>query len=294
MAATLAPALDNGRAAPGWKVALDLAPMLLAHAGAVGAIWAGATWADWLVFPFVLYLRGLLVTGGYHRFFAHRAFKTTRFGQFVIGFLCCANLQQGPLWWAGYHRHHHRHSDDPADVHSPYHGGFFWAYCGWLFKPLAAPWKYVPDLRRYPELVWLERFWQVPGLLLAGLCFWVGGWGTLCVVFCLSTVVTFHLTFAVNTLGHLVGSRRYPTKDHSTNSFLLACLTMGDGWHNNHHHCPNAAQAGFFWWEWDGAYRAIRALEMLGLVWDVRRVPAHRLHPKPVGVPAVEEAATAS
>jgi stearoyl-CoA desaturase (delta-9 desaturase) len=259
---------------------LNLSPMVLAHAGALAVFFTGGTTTEWLLLPLIAYFRGLFVTAGYHRYFAHRSFKTSRALQFVMACLCCANLQQGPLWWAVYHRHHHRHSDDPGDPHSPYYGGFWWAYCGWLFIPLDPDWNTVSDLRRYPELLWLERFWQVPGLLLAGLCWWLGGWGGLCVVFCLSAVVTFQLTFAVNTLAHLVGSRRYPTADHSRNSFLLALLTMGDGWHNNHHHYPHAAQAGFLWWEVDGSFRVICLLERLGLVWGVRRVPAHKLQPE--------------
>lgn len=273
-----APAGNLARA-PVWKVALDLAPMLLAHAGTLAIFWLAVPWQLWLALPAAIYARGLLITAGYHRYFAHRSFKTGRVGQFVLAVLCCVNLQQGPLWWAGYHRHHHRHSDAKGDPHSPHQGGFWWSYCGWLFVPLAPPWNDVPDLRKYLELVWLERVWQVPGLLFACLCFWLGGWPAVCVVFCLSAVVTFHLTFVVNSFGHLVGSRRYATKDHSRNSFVLALLTQGDGWHNNHHHYPAAAQAGFFWWEADGAFRVIRLLEWVGLVWDVRRVPPHRLAP---------------
>jgi stearoyl-CoA desaturase (delta-9 desaturase) len=248
--------------------------MLLVHVGALAIFWTGGTWLDWALFPLLLYVRGLLTTVGYHRYFSHRSFKTSRVGQFLLAALCCCNLQQGPLWWACYHRRHHRHSDGQGDVHPPFHGGFWWAYCGWLFVPLpAADRECVRALCRYPELVWLERCWQAPGLLLADLCWWAGGWGFLCIDFCLSAVVVFHLTFAVNTWGHLVGSRRYPTPDHSRNSFLLALLTMGDGWHNHHHHYPHAAQAGFFWWEVDASYRVIRLLERLGLVWGVRRGP---------------------
>lgn len=266
--------------------AWNLAPMILVHVAAVAVIWTGGSLRDWLVFLGMVYVRGLLTTVGYHRYFSHRSFKTSRVMQFLLASGCCANLQQGPLWWAAYHRHHHIHSDDENDIHSPYHGGFFWAYCGWLFIPLADPWHRIKDLTRYRELIWLERFWQVPGILLAVLFWWLGGWSLLCVGFCLSAVATFHLTFAVNTLGHLFGSQRYPTGDHSTNSYLLAAITLGDGWHNNHHHYPHSAQAGFFWWEIDAAYRVIRLLERAGLVWDVRKVPPHKL--QPTGKEAVE------
>jgi len=267
----------------------ELAPMGLVHIGAVAGLVIGGTWGDWLLLPVLMYVRGAISTIGYHRYFAHRSFKTSRVAQFILGCLCCANLQQGPIWWALYHRQHHRHSDDADDPHSPHHGGFLWAYCGWLFVPLEPDWRGVSDLRRYPELLWLERFWQVPGVLLAALSWWVGGWSFLCIGFCMSAVAIFHMTFVVNSLGHLIGSRRYPTKDHSRNSWPLAALSLGDGWHNNHHHYPHAAQAGFFWWEIDGAYRVIRFLEWLGIVWGVRRVPPHKLDPQEDGITARED-----
>lgn len=259
--------------------AWNLAPMILVHIGALAIFLTGGSLRDWLLLPLISYVRGFFSTAGYHRYFSHRSFKINRVGQFIMGCFCCANLQQGPLWWAAYHREHHRHSDEPDDVHSPHQSSFFHAYCGWLFIPLEDPSRHVPDLRRFPELVWLERFWQVPGLLLAGLFWWLGGWSFLCVGFCLSAVLTFHVTFVVNTAGHILGSRRYPTADKSTNSFLLAAISLGDGWHNNHHHYPQAAQAGFFWWEIDGAFRIIQLLERLGVVWDVRRVLPHMLYP---------------
>jgi stearoyl-CoA desaturase (Delta-9 desaturase) len=236
---------------------------------------------EWCLLPVVMYFRGLLVTVGYHRYFAHRSFKTSRVVQFLLAFFCCANLQQGPLWWAMFHRHHHRHSDQPGDPHSPFHGGFLWSYFGWLFVPLDPDYHTVSDLTRYPELVWLERFWQFPGLLLAGLCWWLGGWSFVCIDFCLSAVMIFQMTFVVNSIAHLIGSRRYDTPDHSRNSFLLAVLTLGDGWHNNHHNFPHAAQAGVFWWEIDASFRMIRLLEWLGIVWSVRRIPPHEIQPEP-------------
>jgi stearoyl-CoA desaturase (delta-9 desaturase) len=269
----------------GWTfaaLARRTGPMVAVHLGALGALFVEAGPLAWaLVVPLVL-ARGLLVTVGYHRYFAHRSFKTGRARQFLLGSLCCLNLQNGPLWWAAVHRHHHRRSDQPDDAHSPVHGGFLWGHIGWLFGTLNPPdWGSVRDLRRYPELVWLERLWLLPALLAVGACYWVGGWGCVCVCFCLTGVLVMHLTFAVNSLGHLVGWRRYDTPDRSRNSRLLAFLSLGDGWHNNHHHYPHAAQAGFFRWERDPSFDVIRLMEAVGLVWDVRRVPAHKLAPAP-------------
>lgn len=253
-------------------------PLILVHLAAAGALITGASRLDCLLFPAFMVVRGLTTTVAYHRFFAHRSFKTSRAFQFALACLCCTALQRGPLWWAAIHRHHHRHSDGDSDVHSPVRGGFLWAYGGWMFATLEEPdWGRVRDLLRFPELVWLERFWLLPPILAAAACWLVGGWGTVCVCFCLSAVVALHGASAVNTLGHLVGTRRYATADRSRNSFLLAAVTFGDGWHNNHHHYPHAARAGFFWWEIDGGYRLIRLLELCGVVWGVRQVPAHKL-----------------
>jgi stearoyl-CoA desaturase (delta-9 desaturase) len=261
--------------------------IVLIHVGALATVYTGASRLDLLLLLALLYVRGLLVTIGLHRFFSHRSFKTSRPLQFILAFLCCANMQRGPIWWAAIHRHHHRHSDDPDDAHSPVRGGFLWGHCAWVFVTLESPEHgTVRDLTRFPELVWLERLWLVPGFLLAGVCWLVGGWSLLCAGFCLSAVIVMHTAFLVNSLGHLVGSRRYPTADQSRNSFLLAVLTLGDGWHHNHHHYPHSANHGFFWWEIDTSYRVIRLLERVGLVWDVRPVPPHKLHPPGTALPS--------
>ena len=255
--------------------------LVLIHVGAFCLLFTGAAWLDWILFFPMLMLRGLITTIGYHRYFSHRSFKTSRVGQFILGCLCCINLQRGPLWWAAIHRHHHRHSDQPDDAHSPAQGGFLWAYAVWMFVTVEEPdWNSVRDLRRFPELVWLERFWLMPGLLLATAFWLAGGWSMVCLDFCLTAVVALHGASVINSLSHMIGSRRYETRDHSRNSFLLALVTFGDGWHNNHHHYPHAAQAGFLWWEVDGSFRWICLLERLGLVWDVRRVPPHKLSPE--------------
>ena len=261
------------------RLVVALAPMVLVHIGAVAAIFTDAGIVEWSLLLPMIFVRGLIVTVCYHRYFAHRSFRTSRIVQFVMALLCCVDLQQGPLWWAGYHRKHHRHADQPGDAHSPYYGGFWWAYCGWLFVPLAEPWERVREWRRCGELVWLERFWQLPGLLVAGLFWWFGGWSTLCIDFCLSAVVVFHISFLVNTAGHLTGSRRFPTHDHSRNSVLLGIVSLGEGWHNNHHRYPHAAHLGLLWWETDLGYVAICVLEKLRLVWDVRRVDATKTPP---------------
>ena len=161
--------------------------LVLIHAGAAAALLTSPSWLDWAIFVPMLMAHGLITTVGYHRYFSHRSFKTSRAGQFLIACLCCTNLQRGPLWWAAIHRHHHRHSDGRGDPHSPVRGGFLWAYAAGCSRRWSEPdWGSVRDLSRYPELVWLERLWLVPGLLLAGLFYLAGGWATVCLDFCLA------------------------------------------------------------------------------------------------------------
>lgn len=266
------------------------AVFLIVHIGAIAVLWTGGTPLQWaLVLP-IATVRGLLVTIGYHRYFAHRSFKTSRAAQFLLAFLCCMNLQNGPLWWAVVHRHHHRFSDRPEDYHSPVQGGFWYGHFGWLFVRTESPsLKLIGDLTRFPELVWLERLWILPGLAGALLCWLLGGLSCVCVDFFFTAFLTLQMTFVVNSVSHLVGSRRYETNDSSRNSFLLALVTLGDGWHNNHHHYPHAAQAGFQWWEVDLSFRVIQLFARLGVVWDIRTVPPHKVNRPAVKAPTMAD-----
>jgi stearoyl-CoA desaturase (delta-9 desaturase) len=172
--------------------------------------------------------------------------------------------------------------------------GFWYGHVGWLFaRDLMHPdYRVVRDLARYPEVVWLDRLWMVPGLLLAAACYWACGWGGVVYGYCLSVVLVFQVTFAVNSVGHLFGPQRFDTGDGSRNNFVLGILAMGDGWHNNHHRAPTSARHGFAWYEFDLSFLTIRLLERLGLVWGVKLPPAHVLNGEPrppapgQGVPA--------
>jgi len=238
---------------------------------------------SWLLIGLCLglyWLRVFALTAGFHRYFSHRSFKTSRVFQFILAWLGCSAAQKGPLWWAAKHRHHHRFSDTEEDVHSPVRRSFLYSHMGWIFtgKHEETETHLVHDLARYPELRWLNRHHWVPPLVLAVLCFLVAGLPGLVWGFCLSTVLVYHVTFAINSLSHVVGRRRYRTADESRNNFVLALLTMGEGWHNNHHHYQSSANQGFFWWEIDLSYYLIRLLGWLGIVWDIRTPPAkHRL-----------------
>jgi stearoyl-CoA desaturase (delta-9 desaturase) len=224
-------------------------------------------------------LRMFAITGFYHRYFSHRSFKASRPVQFLFAVIGASSTQRGPLWWAAHHRKHHRHADTELDVHSPRQHGFWWSHMGWITSAENFPtdMREVRDLARYPELVWLNRFDIVVPLLLAGGLFLVGGWPFLIWGYFVSTVALFHGTCLINSLAHQMGSRRYDTDDDSRNSFILALITLGEGWHNNHHRYPGAARQGFFWWEVDLTYYGLKVLQALGVIHDLRPVPARVL-----------------
>ena len=251
-------------------------PFALVHVVAIaGVLWISVSWRALVLCAGMYYVRMFGLAVGYHRYFAHRTFRTSRVGQFLLALLASTAAQKGPLWWAGHHRNHHRHSDTELDVHSPSQRGFWWAHVGWIFcqKYDATDFDVIKDFAKYPELRWLDKYALLPPVLLAvGLWLsfsWVGlFWG-----FFFSTVVLWHGSFTVNSLMHVWGSRRYLTPDTSRNNWPLVFVTLGENWHNNHHHYQASASQGFFWWEIDFGYYGIKVLSWLGLVWDVRTPP---------------------
>jgi stearoyl-CoA desaturase (delta-9 desaturase) len=254
---------------------IETIPFVAVHLACLAAVWTGISTTDTMIAAGLYALRMFGITVGYHRYFAHRSFKTSRAFAIVLAFLAQSSAQRGILWWAGNHRQHHRFSDTDDDVHSPVRRGFWHAHLGWFFTDehkhtdLAA----VSDLAKYPELVWLDRNPYLPAFLTGFLVWLLAGWSGLVVGFFWSTVVLWHATFSINSLAHVVGRRRYVTGDQSRNNLWLALLTFGEGWHNNHHHYQSAARQGFRWYEIDISYYLLRALAALGLVWDLRRPP---------------------
>jgi stearoyl-CoA desaturase (delta-9 desaturase) len=239
------------------------------------------------------------ITAGYHRYFAHRAYKTSRFFQVVLAWLGGSAVQKGPLWWAGHHRGHHRHSDTPSDPHSPHETSFWWAHVGWILSEDHGhtPEGELPEFETCPELRWLDRFHWVPGVVLAVGCFLLAGWSGLVWGFFVSTVLLYHGTFTINSLSHLWGRRRYDTADDSRNNWFLALLTLGEGWHNNHHHYQSSANQGFYWWEIDLSYSVLVVLSWFGVVWDLRTPNEKALNHRrivPAGAAAAEEPADKS
>ena len=252
-------------------------PFFLVHLVAfAGPFLVPFSWT-WVAVAVALYVvRMFGITAGYHRYFSHRAYKTGRGFQAVLAVLGATSAQKGPLWWAANHRHHHLESDTPDDVHSPVQHGFWWSHVGWIMSGAydRTQLERVKDFARYPELHWLNRNHLIPPTLLAVLCAVLGGTTGLVWGFFVSTVLLWHGTFTINSLSHVFGSRRYATSDDSRNNGLLALITMGEGWHNNHHHYQSTANQGFYWWELDLSFYVLLGLERLGLVRDLRRVPA--------------------
>lgn len=271
---------------------IRMAPFALLHLGCLGVIWVGFSWTAALTALGLYLVRMFAITGFYHRFFSHRTFKTNRFFQFIFAVLGNASVQRGPLWWAAHHRHHHQFSDKPEDAHSPVRHGFWHSHMGWFatLKNFPTKKQLVGDWARYPELRFLDRHSLIVPLLLLVSLFAIGEllaahapgletnglqlvvWG-----FFISTVVLFHATATINSLDHMIGSRRYSTPDESRNNWFLALITLGEGWHNNHHHYSVSARQGFFWWELDLTYMGLVVLSWLGIIRDLRPVPAEVL-----------------
>ena len=263
-------------------------PFVGMHVACLGVFWTGVSPTAVAIAVALYLVRMFAITGFYHRYFSHRTFKTSRAAQFVFALLGASAAQRGPIWWAAHHRHHHLHSDQPGDVHSPRHRGFVWSHMGWFLsrRHFAPDLGRARDLLKFPELRWLDRFdILVPFLLAFGLLL-LGGWlashrpelgvtaaQLLVWGFFVSTVACYHGTYTINSLCHVWGRRRYATGDESRNNFLLALLTLGEGWHNNHHRYPASARQGFYWWEVDITYYLLRVLAGLGLIWDLKAVP---------------------
>ncbi len=263
-------------------------PFVLIHLACLGIFWVGFSWFA-LSFAICLYaLRMFAVTGFYHRYFSHKAFRTTRFFQFILAVFGASAVQRGPLWWASHHRHHHVNSDEIEDAHSPVQHGFLWSHLGWFLsnKHFATQTERVKELAKFVELRLLDRFDVIVPTLLGIGIYLLGVWlddyypnlGTnglqlLVWGFAISTVFLYHATFTVNSLAHVWGKRRYATTDHSRNNIWIALITLGEGWHNNHHHFPGSARQGFYWWEIDFTYYGLKMLAACGLIWDLRTVP---------------------
>lgn len=262
-------------------------PLVGLHLACALVFVVGASPVATAVFVVTLAVQVLGITLGYHRLLAHRSFKTSRPVQFTLALFGVLACQNGPLWWVGHHRHHHLHADRQADLHSP-RAGFLWSHVGWLFSPACVPLRpeQVADLARLAELRWLERYYYLMNLGFGLMLYALGeawsrldpragtsGWQLLLWGGVLSTVCVYHIIWSANSFCHRFGTRRFATPDDSSNNLVVALLTFGDGWHNNHHRCPYSARHGFRWWEIDLNYALLKLLERLRIVWDLKLPP---------------------
>jgi len=263
-------------------------PFIILHGGCLLVLWHG--WSPFAVWSAVAlyFVRMFAVTGIYHRYFSHKTYSTSRVGQFLLALWGGTTVQRGPLWWAYHHRHHHQHSDEEEDAHSPHVHGFLWSHIGWITSRRNFPTDYskVRDLAKFPELVFLNRFDSLVPIVFATAIFGVGvllelyapglgtnGWQMLTWGFFISTTALFHGTSCINSMAHLMGDRRFKTTDDSRNSFILAIICLGEGWHNNHHRYQSCTRNGFYWWEIDPTYWGLKALSWTRLIWGLKPVP---------------------
>jgi stearoyl-CoA desaturase (delta-9 desaturase) len=281
---TTQPAADPHRIA--W---LKASPFFAIQLAAVlGIVWFGWSWSGALLAIALYYLRMFGVTGAYHRYFSHRTYRTSRAFQLMLAVLAMTSVQKGVLWWASHHRTHHRNSDQPSDVHSVLQDGFWWSHVGWIVsrKYDSTDLSKVRDLARFPELRFLDRFHVLVPIAYATSLYLLGGSWALFWGFFVSTTLLWHGTFTINSLTHVFGSQRYVTTDNSRNHLLLALITMGEGWHNNHHYYQRSVNQGFFWWEIDLTFYVLRVLSWFGLVWDLHTPPPHVLESNRIGSPS--------
>lgn len=267
-------------------------PFILVNVGCLLVFYVGFSWVAFITALVLYFVRLFSIGAFYHRYFSHKTYQTNRFWQFVFALIGASSAQRGPLWWASHHRQHHMVSDQADDAHSPVQHGFWWSHVGWFLSKKHYHYnpERVRDLAKFPELVFLDQYDSLVPFTLFVLLLTTGGilkyvapglgtgpaqmvvWG-----FCLSTIALFHTTVSINSLSHVFGRRRFKTTDNSRNNFWLAILTLGEGWHNNHHHYPATARQGFYWWEIDITYYILKLFEKLGMVSDVRGVPKHVL-----------------
>jgi len=263
---------------------------LFLHLACLAFIWTGVSTVAVVTCLGLYLVRMFAITAGFHRFFAHRTYRTSRVFQFLLAFTGTAAYQKGPLWWAAHHRRHHLYSDTETDLHSPISRTLWRSQVGWFLERESQTThvKLIPNLMRFRDLRLLDRFYSAPPILLAVFAFVFGavlqryapslgtsGWQMLVWGFFISTVLLYHGTFSVNSLAHIFGKRRFDTGDNSRNNLFVALITLGEGWHNNHHYYPATERQGICWWEVDVSHYTLRVLSWLGVVWGLQKHPAN-------------------
>jgi len=244
--------------------------LVILHLGAIAALF-NFTWRAFAAAVFLYWMcTGLGISMGYHRLHTHRSYQVPTWLEYFFAVCGALTLEGGPIFWVAVHRVHHQKSDQPGDPHSPRDGGW-WAHVGWILlgetrhNNTRLMSKYAPDVAKHKFYVWLNNWHWTPALALTVLLYVIGGlplmlWGSF-----FRIVFGLHATWAVNSATHMWGARRFPTRDDSRNTWWIALVTFGEGWHNNHHAHPTSARHGLAWYEFDLSWIQIRILKALGV-----------------------------
>jgi len=255
--------------------------LVIAHVAAIAAFFFWS-WPAIITAVVFYAIAGLGVGMGYHRLLTHRSYKVSKFVEYFLVTCATMSLEGGPIQWVVTHRIHHANSDREGDPHTPRDGGW-WAHIGWILwgtvqnhtETTIA--RYAPDLMNDRYYRWLSRAYYVPLLVVGTMLFAFGGWSVLLWGVFLRLTLALHATWLVNSATHLWGRTRFETGDDSRNSWWVALLTFGEGWHNNHHAHPTSARHGLRWYEFDLNWLGIWVLQFLGLAHGVKRVRFNRV-----------------
>jgi stearoyl-CoA desaturase (delta-9 desaturase) len=249
--------------------------LVVLHLGAVAALFY-FSWQRLAVAAILYYVAtGLGISMGYHRLHTHRSYRVPLWMEFFFAVCATLTLEGGPLFWVATHRIHHQNSDQPGDPHSP-RDGAFWSHVGWILfgetnhnntRMMA---RYAPDLAKFPFYIWLNNYHWVPIVVLTGILYALGGWEMVLWGICLRIVAGLHATWLVNSATHMVGKRRFNTRDDSRNTWWVAIISFGEGWHNNHHAHPTSARHGLAWYEFDPSWLLIKTLKAFGIARNIK------------------------
>ncbi len=251
------------------------AVLAVLHIGAIAALFM-FSWKALIVTAALYWITiGFGISLGYHRLHTHRSFQVPLGLEYLFAVFGALTLEGGPIFWVATHRIHHQKSDQAGDPHSP-RDGAWWAHVGWILfgetnhnntKMMS---KYAPDLAKHRFYVWLNNYHWLPTIILAAVLLAVGGLPLVLWAVCLRVVVGLHSTWLVNSATHMFGSRRFETKDDSRNSWWVALLTFGEGWHNNHYAHPTSARHGLAWYEFDISWITLKVMRAVGIAKHIR------------------------